>query len=299
MSSSVVLVAAVAFWLLGIVPSLLKRRVRVRTVETADGQREEHPGRMPMATAGPTLTVHDGSKEDETVPMENPGQQPLSENPVRRPRIKTGRAALALLGALTLAAVPVLAVLTLFSVVAPGAPLLCLAVTAACVAVLRRLAKRDRLRKVEKAFQDAMASAAAPVRDVELERPLSSPSEPFDGSPAEPEKEEAPLTAAELRLAALAVAREIGDTEAETGQTWEPVDVPKPLYVDAPRAERPAPEPLDLPAAPKPEGKPIIKDALKPDLAQAVQVGGVNVSVVGQGQSALRNLDAILKRRRA
>ncbi|MGO4452963.1 hypothetical protein [Arthrobacter sp. RAF14] len=298
MSSSVVLVAAVAFWLLGIAPSLLKRRVRVRTVEA---ENEEHPGHLPTVSAGPTMTVQDGSKEEETVPMENPGQQDLSENPVRRPRIKTGRASLALLGALSLAAVPVLAVLSLFSVVAPGASVLCLLVTVACVAALRQLAKRDRLRRLDQAFRDAMASSAAPVRDVAVERPLSSPSEPFDGSPAEPvkEAEEPPLTAAELRLAALAVAREIGDSEAGAEETWEPVDVPKPLYVDAPRAERPAPEPLDLPAAPKPEGKPIIKDALKPDLAQAVQAGGVNVAVVGQGQSALRNLDAILQRRRA
>lgn len=298
MSSSVVLVAAVAFWLLGIAPSLLKRRVRVRTVEV---EREERPASLPVARIGPTVTVQDGSEEEETVPMENPGQQDLSVNPVRRPRIKAGRASLALLGAVSLVAVPVTAVLTLFSVVAPSAPLLCLFVTAACVAVLRQLAKRDRLRRVERAFQDAMASPASPVRDVAVERPLSSPSEPFDGSPAEPvkETEEPPLTAAELRLAALAVAREIGDSEAGSGETWEPVDVPKPLYVDAPRAERPAPEPLDLPEAPKPEGKPIIKDALKPDLAQAVQAGAANVAVVGQGQSALRNLDAILQRRRA
>ncbi|MEZ2370543.1 hypothetical protein [Arthrobacter sp. RCC_34] len=298
MSSSVVLVAAVAFWLLGIAPSLLKRRVRVRTVEP---EGEGRPVPLPVARIGSTVTVQDGSEEEETVPMENPGQQDLSENPVRRPTIKTGRAALALLGAVSLVAVPVTAVLTLFSVVAPSAPLLCLFVTVACVAVLRQLAKRDRLRRVERAFQDAMSSSSAPVRDVAVERPLSSPSEPFDGSPAEPvkEAEEPPLTAAELRLAALAVAREIGDSEAGSGETWEPVDVPKPLYVDAPRAERPAPEPLDLPEAPKPEGKPIIKDALKPDLAQAVQAGAANVAVVGQGQSALRNLDAILQRRRA
>jgi len=298
MSSSVVLVAAVAFWLLGIAPSLLKRRVRVRTVEV---EREERPASLPGARIGPAVTVQDGSEEEETVPMENPGQQDLSVNPVRRPRIKTGRASLALLGAVSLVAVPVTAVLTLFSVVAPSAPLLCLFVTVACVAVLRQLAKRDRLRRVDRAFQDAMSSSSVPVRDVAVERPLSSPSEPFDGSPAEPvkEAEEPPLTAAELRQAALAVAREIGDSEAESDATWEPVDVPKPLYVDAPRAERPAPEPLDLPEAPKPEGKPIIKDALKPDLAQAVQAGAANVAVVGQGQSALRNLDAILQRRRA
>ncbi|MBO9705532.1 MAG: hypothetical protein J7474_08490, partial [Arthrobacter sp.] len=70
MSSSVVLVAAVAFWLLGIAPSLLKRRVRVRTVEV---EREERPASLPVARIGPTVTVQDGSEEEETVPMENPG----------------------------------------------------------------------------------------------------------------------------------------------------------------------------------------------------------------------------------
>lgn len=67
------------------------------------------------------------------------------------------------------------------------------------------------------------------------------------------------LTAADLRKAALAVAAESGTSEKESGQPWQPVDVPKPKYVESAKADRPAPEPLELPAEPKPEGKPSIK----------------------------------------
>ncbi|WCI08513.1 hypothetical protein PJ267_20095 [Arthrobacter sp. OVS8] len=40
------------------------------------------------------------------------------------------------------------------------------------------------------------------------------------------------------------------------------MEVPKPTYVEAPKAERAAPEPLDLPEAPKAVGKPSLKQGL-------------------------------------
>jgi hypothetical protein len=71
------------------------------------------------------------------------------------------------------------------------------------------------------------------------------------------------------------------------------VDVPKPTYVDAAKAPRPAPEPLDLPEAPKPLGKPTLKPASAPSAGPSVQVQH------GKPQSALSNLDDVLQRRRA
>ena len=91
----------------------------------------------------------------------------------------------------------------------------------------------------------------------------------FDGTagaeiaPAKPAK---PLTATELRNAALAVAAKgAADARVATTETlgevqpWQPVQVPKPSYVAAARAERPAPAPLQLPEAPRPTGKTSIK----------------------------------------
>ncbi|MFJ3956254.1 hypothetical protein [Arthrobacter sp. NPDC090010] len=295
-SSSVVLVAAVAFWLLGIAPVLLKRRARVQPV--AEAVQEQGETSVTMLQSRTTSSRQKERKEDETVPMDEPEQLPLPGH-TRSPRIKTGRAAIALLGAASLVAVPIVALLAVFSVLSFGAPVICLAVTAACVASLRHLAKKDRERRVQRAFEEAMAPVVVRTDDVVPSNPRTSPSEPFDVAPAADEPEEAPLTAQELREAALAVAREIGDAETASASTWEPVEVPKPLYVDAPKAERPAPEPLAMPETPKPEGKSLIKDALKPDLSKALQAGGVKVAMVGSGQSSLRNLDAILQRRRA
>ncbi|MDP5227071.1 MULTISPECIES: hypothetical protein [Arthrobacter] len=299
MSSSVVFVAVVAFWLLGVAPTVLNRRIPARAVPTVvtDG------GPQVLPAADPPGTEDAGSKEDETVPMDEAEKVTLPRPAVRKPRIRTGRASVALLGAVALVAAPVMALLAVFSVVSSGAPVICLAVTAACVASLRTLAKRDRLRRVQRAFEEAMAPDSQEVRGAVVpERPRNSPIAPFDHRDGAPEATTAappPLTAAELREAALAVAREIGDSLPAEETTWEPVEVPKPLYVDAPKAERPSPEPLNLPESPKPEGKPIIKDALKPDLAQALQDGDPTVTVVNPGQPALKNLDAVLKRRRA
>lgn len=112
-------------------------------------------------------------------------------------------------------------------------------------------------------------------------------------------REAARLSAVELRQAALAVAIAAGDKSAQNtkdskgGASWQPVEVPKPTYVAAAKAPRPAPEPLDLPEAPKPVGKPVLK--------QNVEQAEVAAAVVAsaKGHSALSNLDDVLQRRRA
>ncbi|GAB3251234.1 hypothetical protein GCM10027562_11160 [Arthrobacter pigmenti] len=109
------------------------------------------------------------------------------------------------------------------------------------------------------------------------------------------------LTAEDLRNAALAVAAESGTpTDDDAGQTWQPVDVPKPKYVESAKAERPAPEPLELPAEPKPEGKPSIKAgavAPKPDMK--LDQEAVEHTEKAKPSGGLHDLDNVLQRRRA
>jgi hypothetical protein len=106
-----------------------------------------------------------------------------------------------------------------------------------------------------------------------------------------------PLTAVELREAALAVAAAAGDASAvrPPAATWDPVEVPKPVYVEAAKAERPAPEPLELPEAPKATGKP----SLKQGAAGVPAAPAPESQPLTKAQSALSNLDDVLQRRRA
>ena len=84
------------------------------------------------------------------------------------------------------------------------------------------------------------------------------------------------------------------------GSSWEPVEVPKPTYVEAPKAERAAPMPLDLPEAPKAVGKPSLKQASARPAASDPQTADDSESKqLSKAQSALSNLDDVLQRRRA
>lgn len=222
-------------------------------------------------------------------------------------RIRYGRTGIALVGLLSLVTAFVSGVLLLFGLGAPAFPLACLALTAGSVVLLRRLAVRDRRAKVNAAFRAAMT---APARQSETAagippKPDAAPARQesplFDAEAHEPRIK--PLTAMELREAALAVAVAAGDPSAATASaaasaavpsTWEPVEVPKPVYVEAAKAERPAPEPLELPEAPKAVGKPSLKQGVT--AAPPVAAGGQELS---KAQSALSNLDDVLQRRRA
>lgn len=124
------------------------------------------------------------------------------------------------------------------------------------------------------------------------------------------------LTATELRRAALAVAASTTGAEKDRADTlgsvpphaevnsepagtpWQPVEVPKPMYVAAAKAQRQAPAPLELPAAPKAQAKTTLKQG-----AAAPAVAGPDTSS-GSSQAAnpttgRMNLDDVLQRRRA
>lgn len=245
------------------------------------------------------------------------GVQPVAASAAFR--IRWGRLILALAGVVSLLTGLVTALLRLFGIGSGWLPLAALAGAAAAVALLRRLAVRDRRRKMNAAFRAAMASPApGPAR---TSAPDSAPSLPagqdssrpesplFDAEAghAAPEPAPRPLTALDLRQAALAEAAASGDTSAAPtpaaaaeGSSWEPVKVPKPTYVEAPKAERAAPMPLDLPQAPKAVGKPSLKQAsARPAASEPRTIDDVEAKQLSKAQSALSNLDDVLQRRRA
>jgi hypothetical protein len=78
---------------------------------------------------------------------------------------------------------------------------------------------------------------------------------------------------------------------------WAPVEVPRPTYVDAAKAERQAPAPLDLPEAPKPTSRtPIKASEAAARIAANDTVGDAAEAAPATGRI---NLDDVLQRRRA
>ena len=68
--------------------------------------------------------------------------------------------------------------------------------------------------------------------------------------------------------------------------------------MEAAKAERAAPQPLDLPEAPKAVGKPSLKQGL-PQTPAGSLGADAEQKPLGKAQSALSNLDDVLQRRRA
>jgi len=239
-------------------------------------------------------------------------------------RVRYGRTALALIGALSLAAVVLGLPLAAFGAASWWLPLGAAGLAAAAVASLRALTVRDRRRRIEAAFRAAMSAGSrqAPVYAPQPEYEADDPQEVFT-EPARAQRETVlfdaqstpgagsgsagtgasaktavttapgaaghPFTAAELRSAALSFAAASAPQgpprPPKTSATpWEPIAVPKPIYVEAPVAQRPAPEPLVPPQTPKPAGRP------------SLRAGGAPAAVPGAGKI---NLDDVLQRRRA
>lgn len=212
--------------------------------------------------------------------------------------IRYARLTLALSGLALLLTAIVSGVVRLFGRGSVWLPLVSFLGAVIAVVVLRKLALRDlRERRARRAAQ----AAPIPTPARYLPREPSAEAKETSVFDAEAGSGEAPrLSAVELREAALAVALAAGDTPdkavaKEESTPWQPVEVPKPTYVGAAKANRPAPEPLDLPEAPKPVGKPVLKQGAE----QAEAAAASQVRTPGKGQSALSNLDDVLQRRRA
>ncbi|MDR6413686.1 hypothetical protein [Pseudarthrobacter sulfonivorans] len=305
LSSSVILVVAVVLWIVWVAPYVLRNRrhqFQAAAEYLADVPRIESSD--PRAGTVMNITAQQ-EKAMDIRKSPTTAAAPSGSATTGAFRIRYGRTGIALAGVAALLTAFVSGVLLLFGLGTALLPLAGLAVTVSAVVLLRFLAVRERKAKVDRAFRSAMS---APVRHKEPRadatdspRPVYKPeSRLFDAEAHEPAPK--PLTAMELREAALAVAVAAGDTSAATAvpmakpadTTWEPVEVPKPVYVEAAKAERPAPQPLDLPEAPKAAGKPSLKQGT-PAAIPAAQPA----KPLTKAQSALSNLDDVLQRRRA
>ncbi|MFD1212619.1 hypothetical protein ACFQ36_11285 [Arthrobacter sp. GCM10027362] len=226
-------------------------------------------------------------------------------------RVRWGRTVLALVGLMAVAAFATGTLLALFGALPGSVPLLALLTVAAVVVFLRRLAVRDRRQRAR--ARAAKAGTGTASRATEPEQPvrhretvLFNADAVADGkaAPAAP----APLSAEQLRaealkVAAAAAAKASGPAAGVSGPAWQPVELPKPTYIDAAKAERPAPEPLPAPEVKKPTTKTYIKQdaALKAPAAAAAAVPAGQDSQDGhpRPQAGKLNLDAVLQRRRA
>jgi hypothetical protein len=326
----VILVIAVALWIVWVAPYVLRNGryqlqpageflADVIELEPADPQ----AGRVMKMTAQQENPM---TSTQRTEPLKRTAEVPgVPQRPAAGPafRIRYGRLALALAGVLSLLTGVLSAALGIFGLGTAWLPAVAFLGAAGAVVLLRRLAVRDRRRRVDAAFRAAMsapgpgpslqpAPAHTPgVHAPEVREPVKRPESPlFDAESGAGAPEAAPipapqaLTAQELRQAALAEAAASGDISvllSPAGSSWEPVEVPKPTYVEAPKAERAAPGPLDLPEAPKAVGKPSLKQGLPQGAGRtpAADAPPAADAQPGKGQSALSNLDDVLQRRRA
>lgn len=318
-----ILVIAVALWIVWVAPYVLRNgRQQLQAageavLEPVDVETTDPKAGTVMKMAVQQEKTMDSVPGTESVreasPRDSEHQPALPPKPFR---IRYGRCAIALIGLMSLLTAATSGAFRLFGIGPIWLPFASLATAVLTVALLRRLAVRDRRAKVQAAFRSAMSAPGgsasqganrttgnqADARNSSESR--SSDDIPlFDAEASRPQVK--PLTALELRQAALAEAVASGDhsvrrpfMSAEVpgglGASWEPVEVPKPTYVEAPKAERAAPEPLELPEAPKAAGKPSLKQGAStaPAAPQAQQP-------LTKPQSALSNLDDVLQRRRA
>jgi len=329
----VILVIAVALWIVWVAPYVLRNGrhqllpagdflADVIDMEPADPQagkvmkmaaQQEKPMINTQRAAPDAGTSRPGAGAAET-----PGASPIAPAGSPAFRIRWGRLVLAVAGLLALLTAVVSGALRLFGIGSFWLPATALLGAVAAVALLRSLAVRDRRRKMNAAFRAAMGSPERPAArpsqpeqtpSLPADRPGARPESPlFDAEAGRATPAPKPLTALELRQAALAEAAASGDASAaaaaETaavaaGSSWEPVDVPKPTYVEAPKAERAAPMPLDLPEAPKAVGKPSLKQASSRTVGSDPRADDSETKQLSKAQSALSNLDDVLQRRRA
>lgn len=365
LNSSVVLAAIVALWLVWVAPYLLRSRKPVSPVVPAQAVSlflpvtagDERPQGsimdMSSSTSAPSAT---GSTAIPKTPA-------VTHRPVAGLKLRYDRVVLALLGVIALLTAAVTGILAAFSLVPGILPLLALGVVVLAVVALRGLAVRDRRKRVDTAFNEAMSAQPVerlvrPLGHVQPERraetilfdaqqaggPSSRNRSTGNGGTGnggteyraanasgsnndDAEPVTVRLTPAQLRAAALAVAGESGnaadsnntkpgdaapeslpDGQTESGRTesanavgpagaaaagvpWQPVAVPKPTYVQAAKAERPSPAPLELPDAPMPQSKIPLK---QPAAAPTMEAPDAASPSTGK-----MNLDDVLQRRRA
>jgi len=307
--SSVIFVAIVGLWLVWVGPYLLRYHGAGAATEAASRPSLSFDPMPAIAAAGGPQgiimenTAHTGNMQPAPLrPASAPAAASGRADGPAPLKIRYGRTALALLGAVSLVTLVVGAPLALFGAVSGSVPGFALLAVAAVVVVLRTLARRDRRRRaqarVTRAFEEAMGPVAieevppAPRRETVLfDAAEGTEAAAVAGEPAVV----APLTPAELRAEAMKVAVEAEAArrpEPESGAPWQPVEVPKPTYTQSAKVERPAPEPLPVPE----EKKPTVKTPIK----QAAVAPKVELPAAPREDRGGRiNLDDVLQRRRA
>ena len=333
MNSSVVLAAIVGLWLIWVAPYVLRIRRPVLSAEPVATSALVSSATAESTVSQGSIMEMSGHTNDATGTQRG-GAASMVPSPQGKVTIRRGRTSLALIGAVALLAAVVCLPLAALSLVSALIPAAAFVVFLLAVAGLRVLAIRDRRRKVEAAFADAMSprmtdlpartqaiaapAIAAPRRetnlfDAETSGPAADRSPVTDhhgtttGAPGTANRT-ANLTATELRRAALAVAASADPessasaaTEPNTesaGTPWEPVEVPKPMYVAAAKAQRQAPAPLELPAAPKAQAKTTLKQGAVAPAVDSPDTSAGDSSTANPTTGRM-NLDDVLQRRRA
>ncbi len=221
-------------------------------------------------------------------------------------RIRYGRLTIALAGALAALALVAGGLLAPFGILSGFVPLVGAIVLVGSFIGLRVLAVRDRRRKVlarmDAIFHEAMYTQ--PAEPVARRRATKV----FDAREQETAVAQAPPANGSVRHHTPVAA-----PSATTPSTWEPVAVPKPTYVGAAKAERPAPEPLPAGEEKKPQKATSIlaqtriaeQEALLAEQTERAE-RGEEVPAVPEAprrrpaaQTGGMNLDAVLQRRRA
>ncbi|WP_150117172.1 hypothetical protein [Arthrobacter sp. ERGS1:01] len=244
------------------------------------------------------------------------------------------------MGLLALLTAGISGALNVFNIGSAALTWTALVLFAAVLAGLRSVAVRDQnLRRAAwQASAEARATANARSAGASSAAPAPRETVLFDGAEgAEPAPVQKPLTAEELRNAALRVAAKgtadailahtqtLAEGELD-GETWEPVEVPKPGYVTAARAASKE-APLEVPEAPKSAGTSIKADqagvGVGPSVPVVVEGGKADADAAsedaakdtkdaaestektsvaakpGKAAHGLTNLDVVLQRRRA
>ena len=314
LNSSLVLAAAVGLWLLWVAPQYLHGKQvpapspgRCRHRRTRSQQCRHRTG---PKFSGEHHAQHQHRRPAHAAPERDaPGQEPASRRdaapaPVPGPlKIRYGRLTLAVLGLLFIAHGPWPEAQLRCSVpcpagsppVPPSVPLpssyRCAASLSATSvnakpAVLPLPHSKYRHRRAARA-QQSEGGYGLRRRRQDADRKAEPPAAAEPVRPAAPQPKPVPrLTAQELRAAALAEA-----AKSAEASSWQPVAVPKPTYVDAPAAPRPAPAPLAVPASPKP----VLKTPIRPLAAPAAG----STAIEPRPATGILNLDDVLQRRRA
>ncbi|MCQ1945529.1 hypothetical protein [Arthrobacter sp. zg-Y1116] len=323
LNSSLVLALAVALWLVWVGPYFFRRPAasgaealaRPATQTAAQTANTIRPPASPdKGSQGIIMnnisTTPSGGGATQFQSHDQPALRPAQQAPAFR--IRTGRTVLAATGLLGVLAVVVGTLLAAFTSVSWLVPAAGLAAVAAVVAMLRTIALRDRRRRMEDAFRAAMGPEPRRTQNRAAVEPDEVPAPAVQAPETEPQPEtvlfdresaavpgESPaaagvparVTAEELRTEALKVAAAAVQPPARPSTTpWQPVELPKPIYVDAPKAERPAPEPIVLPETPRSLTKTPLRPATAPASVQAEQA---------RPETGKINLDDVLQRRRA